>query len=69
MATQIQSDMFTPDVIADPYTYYGRLRDEDRRRQHDQLHERDEKCDQTAREHEAHCTSQPPGTSRRLGNF
>jgi len=29
MATQIQSDMFTNDVIADPYTYYGRLRDED----------------------------------------
>ena len=29
MATPIQSDMFTQDVIADPYTYYGRLRDED----------------------------------------
>ena len=29
MATPIQSDMFTSDVIADPYTYYGRLRDED----------------------------------------
>ena len=29
MVTAIQSDMFTPDVIADPYTYYGRLRDED----------------------------------------
>ena len=29
MANQIQTDMFTPDVIADPYTYYGRLRDED----------------------------------------
>ncbi len=25
----IQDDMFTPDVIADPYTYYGRIRDED----------------------------------------
>ena len=25
----LQDDMFTPDVIADPYTYYGRLRDED----------------------------------------
>jgi cytochrome P450 len=25
----IPDDMFTPDVIADPYTYYGRLRDED----------------------------------------
>jgi cytochrome P450 len=25
----IQDDMFTPDVIADPYTYYGRMRDED----------------------------------------
>lgn len=25
----IQDDMFTPDVIADPYAYYGRLRDED----------------------------------------
>jgi cytochrome P450 len=29
MATRIQSDMFTQDVIADPYTYYGRLREED----------------------------------------
>jgi cytochrome P450 len=29
MATPIQTDMFTPGVIADPYTYYGRLRDED----------------------------------------
>ena len=29
MLTAIQDDMFTPDVIADPYTYYGRLRDED----------------------------------------
>jgi cytochrome P450 len=29
MATTIQSDMFTQDVIADPYTYYGRLRNED----------------------------------------
>jgi cytochrome P450 len=27
--TPIQSDMFTRDVIADPYSYYGRLRDED----------------------------------------
>ena len=26
---QIQDDMFTPDVIADPYAYYGRLRDQD----------------------------------------
>ncbi len=26
---QIQDDMFTPDVIADPYAYYGRIRDED----------------------------------------
>jgi cytochrome P450 len=25
----IRDDMFTPDVIADPYAYYGRLRDED----------------------------------------
>ncbi len=25
----IHDDMFTPDVIADPYAYYGRLRDED----------------------------------------
>ena len=25
----IHDDMFTPDVIADPHTYYGRLRDED----------------------------------------
>jgi cytochrome P450 len=29
MGIAIQDDMFTPDVIADPYTYYGRLRDED----------------------------------------
>jgi len=29
METPIKSDMFTRDVIADPYTYYGRLRDED----------------------------------------
>jgi cytochrome P450 len=30
MATVVQADdMFTPDVIADPYAYYGRLRDED----------------------------------------
>jgi cytochrome P450 len=29
MFTAIQDDMFTPDAIADPYTYYGRLREED----------------------------------------
>jgi len=29
MGTSIQDDMFTPDAIADPYAYYGRLRDED----------------------------------------
>jgi cytochrome P450 len=29
MATAVRDDMFTPDVIADPYNYYGRLRDED----------------------------------------
>ena len=29
MDAQIQTDMFTPDVIADPYTYYGQLREED----------------------------------------
>src|SRR5436309_3448518 len=29
MASAIQDDMFTPEVIADPYGYYGRLRDED----------------------------------------
>ena len=29
MSTSIRDDMFTPDVIADPYAYYGRLRDED----------------------------------------
>jgi cytochrome P450 len=28
MRTAINEDMFTPDVIADPYAYYGRLRDE-----------------------------------------
>jgi cytochrome P450 len=27
--TRIHDDMFTPDVIADPYAYYGRLREED----------------------------------------
>ena len=29
MLTRIHDDMFTPDVIADPYGYYGRLRDQD----------------------------------------
>jgi cytochrome P450 len=29
MTTVIRDDMFAPDVIADPYAYYGRLRDED----------------------------------------
>jgi cytochrome P450 len=29
MATAIHDDMFTPGVIADPYGYYGQLRDED----------------------------------------
>jgi len=29
MAIAVHDDMFTPDVIADPYGYYGRLRDED----------------------------------------
>jgi cytochrome P450 len=29
MGTVVQDDMFTPDVIADPYAYYGRLRGED----------------------------------------
>lgn len=29
MVTPRQDDMFTPEVIADPYTYYGRLRDAD----------------------------------------
>ena len=29
MTTAIRDDMFTPDAIADPYAYYGRLRDED----------------------------------------
>jgi cytochrome P450 len=29
MAVAIQDDLFTPDVIANPYAYYGRLRDED----------------------------------------
>ncbi|MEA2741613.1 MAG: hypothetical protein QOH05_4920 [Acetobacteraceae bacterium] len=27
--TSIQDDMFTPDVITDPYTYYGLIRDQD----------------------------------------
>ena len=29
MVTAVNFDMFTPDVMRDPYTYYGRLRDED----------------------------------------
>ncbi len=29
MDANIHTDMFTRDVIADPYTYYGRLREED----------------------------------------
>src|SRR3954470_3110529 len=29
MSIGLKDDMFTPDVIADPYAYYGRLRDED----------------------------------------
>jgi cytochrome P450 len=29
MSTVVHDDMFTPDVIADPYAYYGKLRDED----------------------------------------
>jgi hypothetical protein len=29
MLTDVQTDMFSPDVIADPYGYYGRLRDND----------------------------------------
>ena len=29
MGAAIQENLFTPDVIADPYSYYGRLRDED----------------------------------------
>jgi cytochrome P450 len=29
MLDTIQDDMFSPDTIADPYRYYGRLRDED----------------------------------------
>jgi cytochrome P450 len=28
MGMKVHDDMFTPDVIADPYTYYGQLRDE-----------------------------------------
>jgi len=29
MVTAIQDNLFTPDVIADPYAYYGRLREQD----------------------------------------
>ena len=29
MVTMIPDDMFTPEVMNDPYTYYGMLRDED----------------------------------------
>ena len=29
MSGALHDDMFTPEVIADPYCYYGRLRNED----------------------------------------
>ena len=29
MTTAINDDIFTPEAIADPYTYFGRLREED----------------------------------------
>ena len=29
MSTTVSDDMFTPDVIANPYAYYGKLREED----------------------------------------
>ena len=29
MNSALQDDMFTPEVLANPYDYYGRLRDED----------------------------------------
>ena len=29
MGSTLQDDMFTANVIVDPYSYYGRLRDED----------------------------------------
>ena len=29
MAVAHQDDLFTPDVISNPYAYYGRLRDQD----------------------------------------
>ena len=29
MGSALEDDMFTPEVIADPYAYYGRLRDDD----------------------------------------
>ncbi|MEK7806955.1 MAG: cytochrome P450, partial [Chloroflexota bacterium] len=29
MVTAIKDDLFTPEVIADPYPYYARLREED----------------------------------------
>ncbi len=29
MVTMIPDDMFTPEVMNDPYTYYGMLREED----------------------------------------
>ena len=29
MITAMSDDMFTPEVIDDPYTYYGQLREED----------------------------------------
>ena len=29
MLTTVQDNLFSPDVIADPYAFYGQLRDED----------------------------------------
>ena len=29
MVTAIDDNLFAPDVIADPYTYFGRLREQD----------------------------------------
>ena len=29
MVTSIKDDMFTGEAIADPYSYYGKIRDED----------------------------------------
>ena len=39
MGIALQDDMFTPEVITDPYAYYGRLRDDDPVHWNEKYHE------------------------------